>query len=98
MMLSRLWVLAIGLIAMVVFQFIKFMLSKFAPNFHEKAKAYYTWVILALNCIIFYLIYAIKFKNYLPFDGLLDGALVTAIAVMGYDLIEPLIKKIFNKK
>ncbi len=96
-MLSRLWILAIGVIAMIVFQFIKFMLSKFAPSFHEKAKSYYSWVILALNFIVFYITYAVKFKNYLPFDSLLDACCVTAIAIMGYDLIEPILKKIFKK-
>ena len=96
-MISRLLILVIGICLMIGFQIVKFFLNKYAKSFNDKAKAYYPWLIFGCVFIALYITYAVKFKNYLPFDSAIDSLSITAIAVFGYDLIEPFIKKIFNK-
>ena len=96
-MISRILILCIGLGLMIAFQIVKYFLNKYAKKFHEKAKAYYPWLIFACVFIALYITYAVKFKNYLPFDSAIDSLSITAFAVFGYDLIEPFVKKILGK-
>ena len=96
-MISRLLVIGIGIGLMIVFQVVKAILNKFANKFHEKAKAYYPWLIFACVFLALYITYAVKYQNYLPFDSGIDSLSITAIAVFGYNLIEPFIKKILGK-
>lgn len=96
-MLSRIWILILGVGLMLVFQLLKFILSKFANSFYEKAKKFFPLVIFILCFIVLVIVYVVKFHNHNIADSLIDSLCVTAIAVFGYDLIEPLVKSIAKK-
>lgn len=96
--MSSFKLLVLGLILMVIFELFKIIIKKFAPQFHERAKKFYSWIIWGACFIVLYFIGGIKYHTWIPMDAIVNSGFITGMAVYGYELLKPLIENIFKKK